>query len=111
MAHSRGTVKLNSSDPFEYPLSMPPFVFRCASTEMFAVDPAYLQTDFDLSVIVAIAQGARHLWAAAPLAGYVEPELFPGYTTLPANASDADWAAYIRNVYLVRAGYLLRLRN
>jgi choline dehydrogenase len=77
---------------------------------MYAVDPAYLQTDFDLSVLIAVSQGARRLWAAAPLAGYRESELVPGYSALPLNASDAAWATYIRNVYTVRAGCSLRLK-
>jgi choline dehydrogenase-like flavoprotein len=78
---------------------------------MYAVDPAYLQTDFDLSVLIAVSQGARRLWAAAPLAGYREPELVPGYSALPLNASDAVWATYIRSVYTVRAGCSLRLES
>jgi hypothetical protein len=74
-----------------------------SADDMYAVNPAYLTTDFDMSVLVAMCRGVRRMYGAPALRGIVGQEILPGTQTVPANASDAEWAQFIAASYAVRA--------
>ncbi|KAH9030465.1 aryl-alcohol-oxidase from pleurotus Eryingii [Lactarius hengduanensis] len=74
---SRGSVTLNSSDPFEFPI----------------IDPAFLSTDFDIFAITEAVKAAQRFMAASPWQGFVLGQFgnFANVTT------DEQIAAYARN--------------
>ncbi|KAH9177980.1 aryl-alcohol-oxidase from pleurotus Eryingii [Lactarius sanguifluus] len=74
---SRGSVMLNSSDPFEFPI----------------IDPAFLSTDFDIFAITEAVKAAQRFMAASPWQGFVLGQFgnFANVTT------DEQIAAYARN--------------
>jgi choline dehydrogenase-like flavoprotein len=65
------------------------------------VDPQYLTTDFDMTVLTATARGGRAIFADPRVAVSMTNEILPG-AAVPANASDAQWAGYITAAYNVR---------
>jgi choline dehydrogenase len=73
---SRGYIELKSNDPFDQPYIQP---------NLFG-DPR------DLDTLVAGSRILRKIFAAAPMAQYVESELAPGKEV----QSDAEWADYVR---------------
>ncbi|KAI9793364.1 MAG: hypothetical protein M1816_000256 [Peltula sp. TS41687] len=77
---SRGSVHIASADPLTYP----------------RINPNFFLIDFDLTVQVALAKQARKFWATAPISTLPAAEAQPGLLTVPANASDAEWAAWIK---------------
>ncbi|KAI9428999.1 hypothetical protein H4582DRAFT_2155697, partial [Lactarius indigo] len=74
---SRGSVTLNSSDPFDSPI----------------IDPAFLSTDFDIFAITEAVKAAQRFMAASPWQGFVLGQFgnFANVTT------DEQIAAYARN--------------
>ncbi|KAI9432750.1 aryl-alcohol-oxidase from pleurotus Eryingii [Lactarius indigo] len=74
---SRGSVTLNSSDPFDFPI----------------IDPAFLSTDFDIFAITEAVKAAQRFMAASPWQGFVLGQFgnFANVTT------DEQIAAYARN--------------
>ena len=73
--HSRGSVRLNSRDPFDAPL----------------IDPAFLSDDRDIALVVEGAKKLRTIMQAPALEAYRGKEI---YTT--DIQTDAQWEAYIR---------------
>ncbi|KAJ7497656.1 hypothetical protein FB451DRAFT_1212279 [Mycena latifolia] len=71
---SRGSITLNSSDPFAPPL----------------IDPALLQSDFDLSVMREAVKSVQRFVTARAWDGYILASLINGTT-------DAELDAYIRS--------------
>lgn len=93
---SRGNVHIGSPDPLVYP----------------QINPNFFLLDYDLMVEVAIAKLARKYWATAPASTLVGTETIPGLTAVPENASDAQWAAWIkRSSKLVPFGASLVCEN
>ncbi|KAI0820577.1 alcohol oxidase [Trametes gibbosa] len=80
---SRGSVTINSNNPFTKP----------------KVQVNYFSVDFDLSVQIAGARLARKILATPPLSSLsAAGETIPGFQTVPNNAdggSDADWKKWI----------------
>ncbi|KAK6907153.1 hypothetical protein I204_00044 [Kwoniella mangroviensis CBS 8886] len=79
---SRGTVKIKSTDPFEYP----------------DLDPRYFAADVDLQIQIAGLRMARKIFQTAPLRSIVTEENAPGYGTVPEDGnggSDEDWSKWI----------------
>ena len=75
-AFSRGTVMINSTDPFEPPV----------------IDPRYLEQESDMFMLREGFKVARSIGEAAPLNSYLEKETNPGKDV----SSDSDWENFIR---------------
>lgn len=73
---SRGTVRLQSADPFAYPL----------------IDPNYLAASADLRVFIDSVRMARQIVATTAFDGFLDHELAPG----AAAQSDDEIAAWVR---------------
>ncbi|TFK97990.1 glucose oxidase [Pterulicium gracile] len=81
---SRGSVKINSNDPFTKP----------------TINVNYFSVDFDMKVQVYGVRLARKILQSEALQALVASEVQPGYETVPndaAGGSDADWEAWIRS--------------
>ncbi len=74
---SRGTVGLNSTDPYAAP----------------AIDPAFLSDDRDLDTMIKGARMMREILEAPALARYRHKEMFGTDTA----RTDADWEKHIRD--------------
>ncbi|WVQ94469.1 hypothetical protein IAU59_001548 [Kwoniella sp. CBS 9459] len=81
---SRGTVSIQSNDPFSYP----------------SVDPRYFAADVDMQIQIAGLRMARKIFQTDPLKSIVTEENAPGFDTVPDNngdgGSDDDWRAWIQ---------------
>jgi choline dehydrogenase len=75
--HSRGSVRLASSDPTAAPL----------------IDPAFLTDERDVAFMVQAARVAREVSAADALAPWRDAEVIPG----PGTSSDEELLAYLRH--------------
>ena len=80
MPFARGSVHIRSADPREAPL----------------IDPKYFVADLDLAIQVAVSKFSRSLLYTEPLSGIVVEEILPGLSTVPLNASDAQWANFVK---------------
>lgn len=74
---SRGSVTLNSADPFAMP----------------AIDPAFLQDRRDLETMIKGARLTREILEAPPLAKFRKTEMFGTATA----QTDAEWEQHIRS--------------
>jgi len=75
---SRGTIKIKSSDPRDYP----------------AIEPNYLSAELDKRIVVEAMKISRALTQSEALAPFVEEELRPGLTV----QSDDELLAHARDV-------------
>jgi choline dehydrogenase-like flavoprotein len=73
---SRGRITLSSADPLAPPL----------------IDPAYLDDDADLDILVAGLRAQREIAAGGPLANHITEELLPG----PEVRDEEELRAYVR---------------
>ncbi len=73
---SRGTVRLKSADPKDFPL----------------ISPHFLDTDHDREVTVAMVHYVRRLFDTEPVRSFIAEETFPG----PAVRSDEDILNIVR---------------
>jgi len=80
MPFSRGNVHIKSADPHEYP----------------EINPNFFLVDFDLDVQVAITKWTRRFYKTEPMKSLVLTELSPGFRVVPQNATDEQWAEYIK---------------
>jgi hypothetical protein len=80
MPFSRGNVHIGSSDPLAYPI----------------LNPNYFLVDFDLKIQIAIAKWTRKFWETQPI-GNIVTEIYPGFGTVPANATDHQWGEWIKS--------------
>lgn len=76
---SRGSVHIGSADPVAYPV----------------IDPDFFLLDWELAVQAAISRLARRFWSTNPISEYIVAESQPGLSTVPANATDAEWEPFI----------------
>ncbi|KAJ1025911.1 hypothetical protein NDA16_002537 [Ustilago loliicola] len=74
---SRGSIKINSTDPFTPP----------------SIDPAYLSNPVDMTILREGFKLARRLATTPPLANFTSSETAPG----SAVNTDAQWEAWIRS--------------
>ena len=81
MPFSRGSVHITSGNPLEPPL----------------IDPKMFVVDADLMVQTAIARFSRFIFYTEPMSSIVQEELAPGLALLPLNATDGQWATYIKS--------------
>lgn len=79
MPFSRGSVHINSSDPLAYP----------------TINPNYFLVDYDLKTQAAITKWVREFWMTTPMSSLAS-EISPGYETLPANATDAQYIEWVK---------------
>ncbi|TFK37738.1 aryl-alcohol-oxidase from pleurotus Eryingii [Crucibulum laeve] len=77
---SRGSVTLNSSDPFANPI----------------IDPNFLSTDWDLGVMVYAIRSALRFIKAQAWSGFVLGPFVDSAALFADNATDADIITYIR---------------
>lgn len=77
---SRGNVHISSPDANVYP----------------DINPNFFLVDYDLEVQIAVAKWTRRFWDAEPLRGKYT-ELSPGLDTLPRNATDQQWADWVKS--------------
>ena len=75
--HSRGSVRLASSDPTAAPL----------------IDPAFLTDERDVAFMLQAARAAREVGSADALASWRDAEVIPG----PGAVSDEEMLAYLRH--------------
>lgn len=79
MPFSRGNVHIASTDPTQQP----------------TINPNYMMLEFDMQQQVGSARFVRRLYQTAPMSGSTSGEATPGYNTVPADATDAQWASWI----------------
>lgn len=60
------------------------------------VNPMYLADPFDVILSANATKAARGVMGTFPMSQFVVNETLPGYTAVPANATDAQWQAYIK---------------
>ncbi|KAL2826935.1 choline dehydrogenase [Aspergillus pseudoustus] len=76
---SRGSVHIRSANASQLP----------------AINPNYFMFKQDASAQADVARFVRKTLRTAPLSGIVGDEVSPGLDSLPANASDAAWNAWV----------------
>ncbi|TVY83339.1 Glucose oxidase [Lachnellula suecica] len=82
MPFSRGSVHINSSDPLAYP----------------TINPNYFTVDYDLKTQAAIAKWTRSFWMTSGMRD-LATEISPGYDILPGNATDAQYAEWVKTTF------------
>ncbi|TVY28703.1 Glucose oxidase [Lachnellula hyalina] len=82
MPFSRGSVHISSSNPLTYPI----------------INPNYFLVDYDLKVQAAITKWVREFWMTAPMSSLAS-EISPGYTTLPANATETQYTKWVKTSF------------
>lgn len=60
------------------------------------INPNFFQIPWDLTVQAAIARLARKLSQTAPFSDAVTSETAPGLSAVPLNATDAQWAVFLK---------------
>lgn len=61
------------------------------------INPNYFMLDYDIHQQIATARKAREFANTAPFNESLSGEVTPGLNTVPANASDADWAKWLKS--------------
>lgn len=80
----RGSLHINSTDATAQP----------------TINPNFFEFDWDSKVEVATARMVRKWLTTPPLVNWTVPgTLTPSFETLPENATDADWLAYLKAGY------------
>ncbi|KAI9370551.1 hypothetical protein BJX61DRAFT_87002 [Aspergillus egyptiacus] len=80
---SRGSVHINSSDPSTYP----------------SINPNYFKVNWDLTLQRKTAQTAARFWQTDPIRSLVGERTQPPPETLPENATDEQWDAWVVNSF------------
>ena len=81
MPFARGSVHVASGNPLEPPL----------------MDPKFFAAEIDVVIQVAIAKLSRSILYTEPMSKIVQQEIAPGQAILPLNATDDQWASYVKN--------------
>ena len=61
-----------------------------------AIDPNFFLVDYDLDVHVALTKFVRRFFDTKPLKDWILKGESPGLEGVPDNATDAEWAKYIK---------------
>nr|BBE38582.1 FAD-dependent glucose dehydrogenase [Aspergillus brunneouniseriatus]BBE38583.1 FAD-dependent glucose dehydrogenase [synthetic construct] len=80
---TRGNVHITSTDPQHQP----------------NINPNYMMLEFDMQQQIEIGKFVRKLYNTAPLSNSTTGEFSPGYGTLPADATDAQWASWTNSAF------------
>ncbi|OTB07237.1 putative GMC oxidoreductase [Hypoxylon sp. CI-4A] len=78
---SRGSVHIQSAEEDNNP----------------AIDPRYFLINFDMSLQTTIGRLAQELWHTSPISELVVDNVVPGGTDLPRDATNSQWAAFIKS--------------
>ncbi|KAK7533433.1 hypothetical protein IWX49DRAFT_319490 [Phyllosticta citricarpa] len=70
-----------------------------ANSSVAKINPNYYQLDWDATEQVGTAKLVRELFQTAPLNQYFGGETSPGYDLVPKNATDAQWADWVKANY------------
>lgn len=79
MPFARGNVHIASTDPEQQP----------------TINPNYMMLGWDMQQQIGSAKFVRSIYQTAPMSGDATGESTPGFTTVPADATDAQWATWI----------------
>lgn len=77
---SRGSVHIASNNPYADPL----------------INPNFFLVDYDIQTATALSKFLRRFWSTAPVSE-VAVETTPGFDTVPVNATDEQWADWLRS--------------
>lgn len=80
MPFSWGNVHLGSRDGIESPV----------------IVPNIMATDFDLKMLTVVGRLSQKAFATTPLSDLIADNLTPGYAALPLEASDDQWASFLK---------------
>nr|POE80004.1 glucose oxidase [Quercus suber] len=80
---SRGTVHIQSRDPWTHP----------------TIDPQYFAHPLDLELQTLATQQARQVFRTEPLASMIERETLPGLDRVPLTATQAEWTAFVQQTF------------
>ncbi|KZP19980.1 GMC oxidoreductase [Athelia psychrophila] len=80
LPQSRGTVHITSNNP----------------AVLSSVNPMYLADPFDILLSANATKAARGVINTPPVSQLILNETSPGYTAVPANATDAQWQAFVK---------------
>lgn len=80
---ARGSVHINSTDPFQQPV----------------INPNYFGHPLDLQLQTHATIQSREVYGIAPLSNIVESEIEPGLERVPVNASYLDWVEYVKDTF------------
>lgn len=78
---ARGNVHIASTDPLQQP----------------TINPNYMMLGWDMQQQIGSGKFIRKLFNTALMSEHTTGESTPGYTTLPADATDAQWASWINS--------------
>ncbi|EOA85453.1 uncharacterized protein SETTUDRAFT_32654 [Exserohilum turcica Et28A] len=87
---SRGSIHINSSN----------------ATLPAHINPNYFMLDYDVQQQVVAGKMARAFTNTAPFSNLVTGEVTPGLNKLSRNASDADWAQWLKSTYRSNFHYI-----
>jgi choline dehydrogenase len=65
-----------------------------ADIAMPVIDANVFSVDFDIQMLIGIGKLVQNVWATSPLSDIVVENVVPGDSSLPANATDAQWRAF-----------------
>lgn len=85
LPQTRGTVHITSSNP----------------SVRSSVDPRFLQVQFDRELLGNSTKIMRKVFSSAPLNEFYDAELVPGLQSVPENATDEEWQAFVVGNYNV----------
>lgn len=78
---TRGSVHIGSADPLAYPV----------------INPNFFLVDWETTVQAAISRIVRKFWNTKPANDLVAAETLPGLSAVPKNATDAEWAPFLKS--------------
>lgn len=71
-----------------------------------AINPNYFMLDWDMMQQIGTAKMSRAVTNAAPFKDLLTGETLPGLTEVSANASDSEWAAWLKKTYRSNFHYI-----
>ena len=80
MPFSWGRVHLESRDDINKP----------------AITPNIMATEFDVEMLTAVGRLSQKGYSTPPLSDLIADNVSPGYSKLPLDASDGQWATYLK---------------
>ena len=83
---SRGSIHINSDN----------------ASAQASINPNYFMLEYDIRQQIATAKMARRFANTAPFSSSVSDETTPGLSAVPENASDDDWAKWLKSTCKLR---------
>lgn len=90
MPFSRGSIHIQSAD----------------TSAPASINPNYFMLDYDIAQQIGTARIARQVAASPPLSHLLPSETLPGLATVPSNATDAQWAHWLKKTYRSNFHYI-----